>query len=58
MKHRYYNYFYAANMLIIIGILVFVPLSDFWQMICGGYVIILTSIFTYSNRRAIPRTKD
>lgn len=58
MQRKYYYIIYAATLVIILTLLIAIPdLNDFWQMVLGGLAIVLTSIFTYSNRHDILRKR-
>ena len=56
-RKRVYLIIYAAAMITILVLFVAIDLSDAMQMILGAIAIILTSTFTYSNRRGISRTE-
>lgn len=61
MKRTTYNIIYAIVLLLIVLVFVLFPnLSDGMQMSLGAIAIILTSIFTYSNREILRkrRSKD
>jgi hypothetical protein len=54
VKRKLYNIIYAACLVIITGLfLLFPDLSDGVQMLLGTAAILLTSIFTYSNREVL-----
>ena len=56
MNKRMYNILYAVSMVVIIVLLLVVK-GDAYQMFFGALAIILTSIFSYSNRDAISRKR-
>ena len=58
-KRLMYNLAYAIILLVVILLFVLIPsLSDGMQMFLGTIAIILTSIFTYSNREVLRKRRQ
>ena len=58
MKHRkVYNLVYAITMVLILGFFLLPFQNDMVDMLLGILAIILTSIFTYTNRHDFPRKR-
>jgi len=58
VKRKHYNIIYFITMISIIVAFISLPeMKDLFQMILGALAIILTSIFTYSNRHEVQRKR-
>ncbi len=53
-KRKIYNISYAITMVIIIGLLLAPIENDMIDMLLAIFAVVLTSIFTYTNRHDIP----